>query len=147
MRVWQKLVRHERGSTSAVEMVIAAPLFALVIALLITMGRSAHADNATQSAAMAAARTASLARTPYDASVQAQAAAQLSLQQAGVNCAAISVTVDTDGFNSPLGVTGTVSAHVSCTVSRSDLSLPGIPGAHTLTSTAISPVDAYRERG
>lgn len=137
---------RDRGSTSAVEMVYAAPIIVLVILALIAMGRGAHADNATQSAAMAAARAASLARTSFDATIQAQAAAQLSLQQAGVNCASTNVNVNTDGFNTPLGVTGTVSAHVTCTVSLADLTFPGIPGSYTLSSDAVSPVDAYRQR-
>jgi hypothetical protein len=35
---------------------------------------------------------------------------------------------------------------VTCTVNLSDLSIPGVPGARTITATASSPVDAYRER-
>jgi hypothetical protein len=39
-----------------------------------------------------------------------------------------------------------VSATVTCTVSLSDLLVPGLPGSRTLTATFTSPLDPFRER-
>ncbi|MFF4836972.1 hypothetical protein [Streptomyces sp. NPDC001315] len=58
-----------------------------------------------------------------------------------------SVHVNTGGLNVPVGQVGTVTVTVTCTVNLSDLLLPGVPGARTLTSTAVSVVDQYRQRG
>ena len=55
--------------------------------------------------------------------------------------------VDASGLNAAIGTTGTVSAAVNCDVSLADITLPGIPGSRTMSSSAASPVDAYRERG
>ena len=50
------------------------------------------------------------------------------------------------GFAVQAGTPATVSATVSCTVPLSDLALPGLPGAHTITATFTSPLDVYRQR-
>jgi hypothetical protein len=39
-----------------------------------------------------------------------------------------------------------VTATVTCKVEVADLAIPGLPGTRTITATASSPVDAYRER-
>ena len=39
------------------------------------------------------------------------------------------------------------TATVACVVNLADLSLPGVPGTRTVTATATSPIDTYRERG
>ena len=42
--------------------------------------------------------------------------------------------------------TAQVTATVTCKVDVADLAIPGLPGTRTITATASSPVDAYRER-
>lgn len=145
-RIRRHLLADERGSNAA-EIVIIAPIVAMLILVLVAAGRTALADNATQSASFAAARAASLSRDTTTANTAAQDAAQRAMTNAGITCLTLTVNVDTSGLNSPLGTTGEVSASVSCDVNLSDISLPGIPGNRTMTSTSTSPVDAYRERG
>ena len=80
-RRWVRRRLHgsgERGSMS-VELVLIAPALALVILLLVAGARVALAGNAVESAAVAAARDASLSRT----TAGAQAGAQLAAQVAG----------------------------------------------------------------
>ncbi|MFJ4633968.1 pilus assembly protein [Streptomyces sp. NPDC088847] len=99
------------------------------------------------SAAEDAAREASIHRTVAAAQAAAHAAALESLDDQGVTCASASVSVNTGGLTVPVGQVGTVTVTVSCTVSLSDLLLPGVPGARTMTATATSVVDQYRQRG
>ena len=136
----------ERGSNAA-EIVILAPVIVALICVLVAAGRAALADNATKGAAIAAARSASLSRDTTSAATNAQDAAARAMAQSGVSCAEITVNLDLSGLTTAVGVTGTVSATINCTVSLSDITLPGIPGSRVMTSTATSPVDAYRERG
>lgn len=141
----RRLLRDEQGNMAA-EAVIWGPVLALLILLLIAVGRTSHADNATQTAANSAARAASLSRDATTAARNAEDAARRAMTISGVTCTQINVRVDTSGLNAPLGTTGTVSARVTCTVDLSDVTVPGIPGSRDMTSTAKSPVDAYRAR-
>jgi Flp pilus assembly protein TadG len=139
------LHRSETGSMS-VELVMLAPVMALVILLLIAGGRIALASNAAEAAANAAAREASLSRTTTAAQQNANAAAQTSMQQSGYACTTLNVLIDDSGLNVPLGQVGTVSGTITCTLNLSDIALPGLPGTWTIERNATSPVDAYRER-
>ena len=69
------------------------------------------------------------------------------MNQSGITCTTLTVTVDASGLNAAIGTTGEVSAAIDCDVSLADITLPGIPGSRTMSSSAASPVDAYRERG
>jgi Flp pilus assembly protein TadG len=137
--------RDETGSMS-VELVMLAPALVLVILLLIVGARLSLAGNATSAAAVAAAREASLSRTTSQAQIRATEAARVAMAQTGYACSQISVTIDDSGLEVPLGQVGTVSATLSCTLDLTDIALPGLPGTKTITTTAISPVDAFRER-
>ncbi|ODT21665.1 TadE/TadG family type IV pilus assembly protein [Microbacterium sp. SCN 69-37] len=145
-RLRQRLVADERGSNAA-EIVIIAPVIAMLVLVLVAGGRTALADNATQSAAYAAARAASLSRDASTAVTNAEDAARRAMSQSGITCTTLTVSVDASGLNTAIGTTGTVSAAVNCDVSLADITLPGIPGSRTMSSSAASPVDAYRERG
>jgi Flp pilus assembly protein TadG len=136
---------NETGSSS-VEMVILAPVFVFLILLAVAFGRTGMAELSVQSAAVAAAREASLASTSTGAQTNAQAMAQVALANAGVDCASLSVTIDSSGINAPLGTVGTVSASVTCALDLSDITVPGIPGTRVITSTQASPVDPFKER-
>jgi Flp pilus assembly protein TadG len=138
-------VRDERGSV-AIEAVIATPAFILLVAMIIAGGRVQLAHQGVEAAAYEAARAASIERTQAAAGAAGRTAAQTSLSNQGLRCTSTDVNVDTAAFNAPLGTTGQVTATVTCRVDLSDLSLPGVPGSCTITETASSPVDAYRER-
>lgn len=139
-------VRNREEGSSSVSFVIIAPAIVLVIGFLIFAGRVSIAGNVVESAASAASRDASLARTQEGAQANAQAAARRVLAEQGTNCASINVDVDTSGLRAPLGQLGTVRATVTCIANLSDIGIPGIPGTKTLTSSASSPVDAYRQK-
>ncbi|RJT84740.1 pilus assembly protein [Cryobacterium melibiosiphilum] len=141
----RQVLRHEQGSMS-VELVLIAPALVLVILLLVAGARLALAGNSVESAAAAAARDASLSRTASAAQLNATQAAQTSIAQAGLSCASFTVVIDDSGLSVPLGEVGLVSATLSCTLDLTDIALPGLPGTKTMTTTATSPVDAYRER-
>ena len=138
-------LRDDRGS-AGLEIAILAPALAAVLVLLAASGRLALAGNAVESAASAAAREASRARTTAEAQEAAEDMARISMEQSGVNCTTLSVNIDASGLSAPIGTTGRVRATVSCTVALSDAAMIGLPGTRDLTGTAASPVDAYRER-
>jgi Flp pilus assembly protein TadG len=135
----------DAGSTT-LELVVWAPGLLLVIALLIVAGRVNSANAAVEQAAVDAARSASIARSPGAASTQARTSAQQSLAAQALQCTAVSVTVDTSGFSSAPGLPATVTATVTCPVRLSDLAVPGLPGTRTVTHTAVSTLDTFRER-
>ena len=137
--------RPETGS-AALEAAVGLPAFLLFVALVILAGRLAIATQAVQSSASEAARVASIARTQGAASSAASSAATSSLANQNVNCVRSAVTLDTTGFGAPVGTPAQVTATVRCVVNVADLSLPGVPGTRTVTGTASSPIDTFRER-
>lgn len=141
------MIRHssrDRGS-AALELVIIAPGFLLVLAILIFAGRVAIAQQAVDSAAADAARSASIARTQGAAGGAAQSSANASLASQELPCLTTATSVDTSGFAAPVGTAAFVTTTVSCTVDLHDLGAP-IPGTRTVTSTVRSPIDTYRTR-
>jgi Flp pilus assembly protein TadG len=144
-RIRDLLSRREDGSSS-VSFVLIAPALVLVIGFLIFAGRISIAGNVVESSAAAAARDASLARTEAGSVANASEAARRVMTQQGVDCSSLNVGIDTSGLRVPLGQIGTVRATVTCQADLSDIGIPGIPGSKTLTSTASSPVDAYRQK-
>lgn len=136
--------RGEAGVAS-LELVILAPAIFAILALVIAAGRTSIADGAVAAAARDAARQASVASTPGEAQATALASARAGLRQDGLDCSP-DVTVSTGGFSVPAGQQANVSAAVTCTVSLSDLLVPGMPGARTLRASFTSPLDPYRAR-
>ncbi|MFC1419564.1 TadE family protein [Streptacidiphilus cavernicola] len=136
----------EQGSF-AIEAAILVPSLLLFLLLVIAAGRVQTARGVVDAAAREGARSASLARTT-DAAVQnARDTAATTLHQEGVSCRDQQVAqVDTSDFAPRLGQTGEVTVTVRCTVSLGDLSVPGLPGSITVTSSFTSVVDAYRAR-
>ena len=141
------ILRGDRDRGSAViETVIGVPAFMLFVGLIFFAGRVAIANQAVESAANEAARTASIARTQEQASSDAAAAAATSLSNQGVACVSREVSVDTTGFAAPAGTPAQVTATVTCQINLADLALPGLPGTRTVTATMSSAIDSYRER-
>ncbi|WP_406490533.1 TadE/TadG family type IV pilus assembly protein [Streptomyces phaeochromogenes] len=138
---WARRLRSDEGS-AAIEAAIILPSLIMFLCLAIAGGRLVTSGSKIDAAAEDAAREASIHRTAG----AAQAAAAESLNDQGISCVSTSVNIDTGGLNVPVGQVGTVSVTVNCTVNLSDLLLPGVPGSRTLTSTATSVVDQYRER-
>lgn len=136
---------RERGS-EAIEAAVGVPAFLLFIAMIIGAGRFAIAQQAIDAAAADAARSASIARTQSLAESSATAGATARLANQQLQCLSTRVNVDVTGFAAPPGTPATVTATVRCTVNLSDVTIPGLPGDRTITSTMTSPIDTYRER-
>ncbi|MEU8951618.1 TadE family protein [Streptomyces sp. NPDC048489] len=135
----------DEGS-AAIEAAIVLPALIMFLCLAIAGGRIVTSGSKIDSAAEDAAREASIHRTAGAAQRAAHAAAAETLTDQGIRCSSTSVSVDTGGLSVPVGQVGTVTVTVTCTVPLSDLLLPGVPGAQTLTSTATSVADQYRQR-
>ncbi|ALV30746.1 TadE family protein [Streptomyces sp. CdTB01] len=142
---WACRLRSDEGSV-AIEAAIVLPALIMFLCLALAGGRIVTSGAKIDAAAQDAAREASIHRTAAAAQAAAQAAAAESLNDQGIACASSSVHVDTGGLSVPVGQVGTVTATVTCTVTLADLLLPGVPGARTLTATATSVVDRFRER-
>ncbi|MGW1269777.1 TadE/TadG family type IV pilus assembly protein [Streptomyces sp. NPDC002491] len=143
---WVRRLRGDEGS-AAIEAAVIVPSLIMFLCMAIAGGRIVTSGSKIDAAAEDAAREASIHRTAAAAQRAAHAAADESLHDQGIACASTSVSVDSGGLSVPVGQVGTVSVTVTCTVSLSDLLLPGVPGARTLESTATSVVDQYRQRG
>lgn len=141
----RRLLRREEGSTAA-EFVLFAPFILAFVLVVIAFGRIALTELSIKSATGAAAREASLSSTSEEAQIGAREMAEAALANAGVSCTSLTVVIDSSGINAPLGVVGTVSATVTCTLDLSDIALPGLPGTRVVTVTERSPVDPYKER-
>lgn len=140
-----ELAHDERGS-EAIQIIGAAAIMGLVVAFLVAGGRIAVANMHVESASYAAARSATLARDVGSAVSAAQATASQNLAQSGINCASLIVDVDANQITLPLGQTGLVNVTISCTVPLGDISLPGLPMAHTIQGAGSSPTDPYSQR-
>ena len=138
--------RGERGN-AALELVILAPVIVLLIGMVVAAGRTTIAQGSVDAAARDAARQASIARSPADALTAAQASASAELAGESLNC---TPTIEMPGldqaFAIPVGEPASVTAIVSCTVSLSDLLVPGLPGSKLLTGKFTSPLDPFRGR-
>ncbi|QIZ37900.1 TadE/TadG family type IV pilus assembly protein [Saccharopolyspora sp. ASAGF58] len=136
----------EEGSAS-VELAVLTPVVLLVLVLMVAGGRIVTAHTALEHAATAAARAASLARTPTAAHAAAVGTGTRVLGDQHLPCTDIQHTLDTSGFGTRPGQAGVVTIRVRCTVTLSDLtSLPGLPGTVGLDAASSSPVDPYRTR-
>ncbi|WP_371648024.1 MULTISPECIES: TadE/TadG family type IV pilus assembly protein [unclassified Streptomyces] len=142
---WARQGHGDEGS-AAIEAAIILPVLIMFLCLAVAGGRIVTSGAKLDAAAQDAAREASIHRTAAAAQSAARSAADESLQDQGIACASTSVSIDTGGLRVPVGQVGTVTVTVTCTVPLAELLLPGLPGAKTLTSTATSVVDQYRQR-
>lgn len=125
-------------------MIILAPAFMLLVGLLIMGGRLAIAHQSIQSAAGEAARAASHERGA-DAEEKGLKAAEAFLDEQGLQCNTMDITLDLAGKDTDPGTTGQfVTATVTCDADLSGLGLPVT--SRSVSATANSPIDAYRER-
>lgn len=131
--------------SAALELILLAPVLLALLGLVIAAGRTTIAQGAVDAAARDAARQASIFLTPTAAETAAQTSARAALREDGLNCAP-NVVTDISQFAIPPGHPATVTASVSCTVSLSDLTVPGLPGSVRLQATFTSPLDIYRSR-
>ena len=140
-RLWRS---GQRGSAS-LELAILAPVLLALLALVVMGGRFALASTAITGVAGAAARDASLARSPAAARTAAQSTALATLDAQNLHCqGAPIVRVDTSSFAAAPGTPASVSVDVTCVVVVNGLHVPGLPTTRTVHDRGVSPVDPYR---
>ncbi|MDF3309508.1 hypothetical protein P3H15_31305 [Rhodococcus sp. T2V] len=137
--------RDDRGDVT-IELCLAVVILILLLGWMYAYGVNRQAHQKVEHAATEGARAASLARTIATATPLAYQAAAGSMDGQGLKCATMKVNADTSGFRTRPGVPATVEVTVTCQVSFDALGWPGVNGARTVTATAISPIDTYRER-
>ncbi|MCQ4214260.1 TadE/TadG family type IV pilus assembly protein [Streptomyces longispororuber] len=144
---WTEALHGDRGN-AAIEAAITVPVLIVLVLLFIAGARLSLAGQKTDAAAQAAARAASLERTPGQGQDAARQAARQALSGEQQACASIEVRADTAGLAVPVGTVSAVTVTVACRVPVGDLVLiGGGPGVRTVTSSFTSVVDAYRGRG
>ncbi len=132
-------VRDAPGSAT-LELALATPLLIMLLLLAVAFGRLATARADVDAAARAAARTASTTRDPTSAVQAARRTAAATLGQGRSTCRRLTVTADTRRF----AAGGWVAVDVTCTVDLADLTLLRLPGARTIHSRFVEPLDAFR---
>lgn len=134
----QRRVHDDTGAYS-VELVLWTPALLLLIMLAVAGGRIVSAGNQAVEASRDAARAASLSFTLPQATAAAKSAAHYALGRAGVTCGSLHVAVS--GSVRPGGL---ITVQVRCTAGLTDIAIPGLPGAKTLTGTSSAPIEITR---
>jgi Flp pilus assembly protein TadG len=145
------MTRHGRATVdvgnASIEIVFLAAVLISLIALVIAFGRVSLAQGAIAAAARDAARQASIAQSPGAARTSGEDSALAALRGDHLTCdQQPTVRVDTSQFGDSAGQEADVTATVTCRVQLSDLWLPGLPGATTITATFTSPLNPFEAR-
>jgi Flp pilus assembly protein TadG len=136
----QRGAASDAGSVSLEMALLYIPLMVLAALVVVMCVRIASAASDVNSAAAAAARQASIARSTSGAVSGGRDGAGATLDARRIPCQPRTVSVDT----SAMAPGGSVAVSVSCRVSLSDLSGLGLPGTITLRSTSRQVVDTFR---
>lgn len=128
--------RADRGSAT-VELVLAAPVFALLLAFVVAVGRTQASRADVEAAAHAAARTITLSREPQADTAAARRDAEASLSVGSPTCRTMgwAVTLTPDR----------VTVTVSCTIDLSDAAMLPLPAHYTVAATSDEVFDIHRE--
>jgi len=137
--------RRTSGSVS-IEAVMIIPAFLLFLALIAAVGRTAGAQADIHAAAVEGARITSLASTAAAGDKAAQKAIKAHLTKDKVTCQSLTISINSQVLDKPVGQAGTVTATITCVITLSDLAVPGLPGTITLTDTYAVPIDPYALR-
>lgn len=136
---------RDRGAAS-VEFALVVPTLVILVGLVVGGARVWSARVGVDQIAGAAARGASLARSPAEAQHDGQRLAELQASTEGLRCRSLAVHLDASGLTIEVGRPAQVSARVRCAVGLSDVLVPGWPGELVVTAEASSVVDRYRGR-
>ncbi|WP_435107150.1 TadE/TadG family type IV pilus assembly protein [Nocardiopsis synnemataformans] len=129
----------DRGSASA-ELALLTPILIAIALLVMLAHRIITSTMAVDTIAHAAARAATLERTPASASTAAEAAVAQAVRTHSLSCASYDLALDTSG----LAPGATVTATFTCHADLSDLTGLGLPGTRSIEGVASSVVDTYR---
>ncbi|WP_345556043.1 TadE/TadG family type IV pilus assembly protein [Streptomonospora halophila] len=131
--------RREQGSAS-VELAVLTPLLILLALLTVLAYRMVAAEMTANTLAHAAARAATLQRTPAAAEQAARQSVANALRTHDLDCAAYSLELDIAGLEPG----ATVDAALTCHVDLAGLSGLGVPLTSEVRGEASAVVDVYR---
>jgi len=134
----------------AVEFVVAAPAFILLLLLIGAGGQWISASGEVGAAARDAARQASIEINFADVQPAARAAAQADLNNLCPAAAQATVELLAGGRQVAASTwtagAQTVSVRISCNVSFKPFAVLGIPASETFTDNAAAPLDPFSQR-
>lgn len=131
--------RHQDGSVTT-ELVLLTPVLLLLLGFVVFAGRLGGVQQQVLGAADEAARAASLHDDPDAGRAAAAATVQDNLADAGMECAGLTVEVDTGAFHRG----GHVTVTVRCAVGLDDVVFAGLPGSRQYEAAATEVIDLYR---
>ncbi len=134
--------KRDEGSI-VVELAVLMPALFVLALVVLVFGRTTETRQLVTEASRAGAQAAAVLPTASSAEAGAADMAVVSIFGRDHTCAGAQVTTDTSHFYAG----GSVSVTVTCVVSLSDLSVPGVPGSETIRATATAPIDPYRAIG
>lgn len=127
----------EDSGSATVEVALLAPVFVMLLALVVLVGRVQSSRADIEGVADGAARTISLSRTPRTAVAAAKADAAASLHVGSTTCRNIgwdaAVTADH------------VTVTITCTIDLASASIVPVPSHYTVSATATEVIDQFRE--
>lgn len=128
----------ERGS-AAVELVILAPIFTMLLAAVIVVGRVQSSRADIEGVAHSAARSITLSRDPEAAVGEAHAVATETLRVGSTTCGSM-------GWDVSLSEE-TVTVTISCSIDLAAASMLPVPATYTVTASSTEIIDRFREGG
>lgn len=128
--------RGDRGS-AAVELVILAPLFGIMLLAVVAVGRVSNAHADVDAAARMAARDLSISRDPAARRADVEATTAEMLSVGSPSCR--SMTFSADITPERIDVT------VTCSSDLQEAAVLPLPGRMTITGTATEVRDTHRE--
>jgi TadE-like protein len=131
----------EDSGSMALELALIAPVFFMMLSLVLAYGRYASVTGLTESAARDAARAATTSRSLESAREQVDLITKATLADAPKSCADTGRgrLVSSDFLPGDF-----ITVVVTCDLDYSDLGMPGAPGSKLLTREFTSPLDPYR---
>lgn len=137
MSVLRRLTRGDDRGSVAVELVILAPLFGLLLLAVVAVGRVQNGRADIEAAARMAARDLSIARDPTGQLAVVEQAAATTLNVGSPSCRTMS-------FTAAIGPEQ-IDVTVACAADLQDASILPLPGTLTITASATEVRDVHRE--
>lgn len=130
-------LRDERGS-AAVELVILAPMFGIMLLAVVAVGRVSNAHADVDAAARMAARDLSIARDPdaRRAGVEHNVEQMLSVGSPSCRSMTFDAAIEPDR----------IDVTITCSSDLQEAAVLPLPGRMTITGTASEVRDVHRER-
>jgi Flp pilus assembly protein TadG len=130
---------RERGGAS-LELVLLVPVLLMLLLLVVAGGRVVQARGDVDAMTRDAARAASVARSPGEATARAEAMVYERVGEGGAQCREPAVVVDTAAFRPG----GLVNVAVTCQVDLAAVSALGISTTRTIEGHATEVIDERR---